>query len=161
MSEPLSIVFALYPNLTQLDFTGPFEVLQRLPDTRIIVASREGGTLASAMLEPHEGGRWYERGVDGSECEWGRVLAYVPPARIAVSWHLNAQFQYDPDPAKASRVEVSFYVEEPTRTRVELVHSGLERHGEGWEKVRDSVGSPGGWIGILGNLANTADTSGG
>jgi len=112
--------------------------------------------LASAVLEQKEGGRWYERGVDGSECEWGVVLAYVPPARVALSWHLNAKFQYDPDPAKASRLEVSFHAEGPTRTRVELVHSELDRHGEGWEKVRDSVGAPGGWTGILGEFAKTA-----
>jgi len=116
--------------------------------------------LASAVLEPREGGRWYERGVDGSECEWGRVLAYVPPSRVAVSWHLNARFQYDPDPAKASRVEVSFHAESSTRTRVELVHSGLDRHGEGWEKVRDSVGSAGGWGDIIGQFAKQAEAAG-
>jgi uncharacterized protein YndB with AHSA1/START domain len=106
--------------------------------------------LQEAVLEPREGGRWYERGVDGSECEWGVVLAYTPPSRVAVSWHLNGNFQYDPDPVKASRVEVTFHAEGPQRTRVEFVHSGLERHGEGWERVRDTVGSsPGGWNTLL------------
>jgi hypothetical protein len=87
--------------------------------------------------------------VDGSECEWGVVLAYAPPARVAVSWHIDASFQYNPDPAKASRVDVTFHAEGPERTRVELVHSALDRHGEGWERVREIVASPGGWPSLL------------
>jgi len=109
--------------------------------------------LQVAVMETHEGGRWYERDVDGSECEWGRVLAYTPPARIALSWHLDGNWQYDPDPAHASRVEVAFYVEAPTRTRVELTHSNLDRHGKDWEKVRDGVSSPGGWASLLEDFA--------
>jgi uncharacterized protein YndB with AHSA1/START domain len=112
--------------------------------------------LETAIIETHEGGRWYERGVDGSECEWGRVLAYTPPSRIALSWHLNANFQYDPDPARASRVEVSFHAETPTRTRVELVHSNLDRHGADWEKLRAGISGPGGWSGILDDFVRTA-----
>jgi hypothetical protein len=103
----------------------------------------------TAIMELREGGRWFERGADGSECEWGRVLVYSPPTRVAVSWHLGADFKYDPDTAKASRVEVIFHDEGNGTTRVELVHSQLDRHGAGWEKLRDSVGSQGGWTGIL------------
>lgn len=105
--------------------------------------------LQKAVLEPREGGRWYERGADGSECDWGVVLAYAPPSRIALSWHLGANFQYEPDPARASRVDVSFFAEGASRTRVELVHSQLNRHGEGWQKLRESVSSQGGWAAIL------------
>ena len=61
--------------------------------------------MAEAVIEQRVDGRWYERGVDGSECEWGRVLAWEPPRHVAMSWHLNGRFEYDPDPAKASRVE--------------------------------------------------------
>jgi uncharacterized protein YndB with AHSA1/START domain len=103
----------------------------------------------TAIIEPREGGRWFERGADGSECEWGRVLAFSPPTRVAVSWHLDATYAYDPDPAKASRVEVTFHDEGDGKTRVELVHSELDRHGPGWEKLRDGVGSQGGWGGII------------
>jgi hypothetical protein len=109
-----------------------------------------------AILEGREGGRWYERGADGSECEWGRVLLYSPPTRVAVSWHLNATYAYDPDPSKASRVEISFHDEGGGRTRVELVHSELDRHGAGWEKIRDTVGTPGGWGGIMDRFAAAA-----
>jgi hypothetical protein len=73
-----------------------------------------------------------------------------------VSWHLAANYAYDPDPAKASRVEVSFHDEGDGRTRVELVHSQLDRHGPGWEKIRESVGSSGGWAGILDGFAKSA-----
>jgi uncharacterized protein YndB with AHSA1/START domain len=103
----------------------------------------------TAIVEPREGGRWFERGADGSECDWGRVLAFSPPTRVAVSWHLNASYAYDPDPTRASRVEVTFHDEGNGKTRVELIHSDLDRHGAGWEKIRESVGSPGGWGGIL------------
>jgi len=113
----------------------------------------------TAILEPREGGRWFERGADGSECEWGRVLVYAPPKQVTVSWHLGPTYEYDPDPAKASRVEVNFHDEGNGKTRVELVHSGLERHGEGWEKLRDSVGSHGGWLGIMDNYAAAAATA--
>jgi uncharacterized protein YndB with AHSA1/START domain len=113
----------------------------------------------TAILEGREGGRWFERGADGSECEWGRVLVYSPPTRVAVSWHLDGNFSYDPDPAKASRVEVSFHDEGNGQTRVELVHSQLDRHGEGWEKLRESVGSPGGWGGILESFGGAAQAA--
>jgi uncharacterized protein YndB with AHSA1/START domain len=73
--------------------------------------------MAEAMLEPRVGGRWHERGVDGSECEWGRVLAWDPPRHVAMSWHLNGAFRYDPDPDKASRVDVRFIAESESLTR--------------------------------------------
>jgi len=110
----------------------------------------------TAVLELREGGRWFERGADGSECEWGRVLVYAPPQRLAVSWHLGADFKYEPDLAKASRVDVTFHDEGDGKTRVELVHSQLDRHGAGWEKLRDSVGSSGGWGGIMEGYAGAA-----
>jgi uncharacterized protein YndB with AHSA1/START domain len=109
----------------------------------------------TAILEPREGGRWFERGADGSECDWGKVLVYSPPTRVAFSWHLGMDYAYDPDPSKASRVDVTF-TDEAGATRVELVHSQLDRHGAGWEKLRDSVGSSGGWNGIMDAFATAA-----
>ncbi|MEO8181339.1 MAG: SRPBCC family protein [Deltaproteobacteria bacterium] len=113
--------------------------------------------LKTAVLEGREGGRWYERGSDGTECEWGVVLAFAPPARLALSWHLNGSFQYDPDPQKASRVDVSFHAETEHRTRVELVHSGFERHGAEAEKVRQIVASDGGWPLLLDGFLAAAE----
>jgi uncharacterized protein YndB with AHSA1/START domain len=101
--------------------------------------------LAEMVLEPRAGGRAYGRDVEGGESDWGRVLAYEPPNRVVVSWDINLQWTRELDPEKASEFEVTFVSEAPDRTRVELEHRNLERHGEGWEKMRDAVGSPGGW----------------
>jgi uncharacterized protein YndB with AHSA1/START domain len=104
-----------------------------------------GAEIAETVFEPREGGHLYDRGVDGSECRWARVLAYEPPTRVVISWDINAQWQLETDPGKTSEVEVRFVSEAPGRTRVEVEHRNLERHGVGWEGMRDAVGSPGGW----------------
>jgi DNA-binding transcriptional ArsR family regulator/uncharacterized protein YndB with AHSA1/START domain len=101
--------------------------------------------IAETIFEPHVGGHIYDRGVDGSECRWARVLAYEPPHRVLFSWDLNAQWQVETDHAKTSEVEVRFVAEAADRTRVELEHRNLERHGEGWQAVSDGVGSDDGW----------------
>jgi uncharacterized protein YndB with AHSA1/START domain len=101
--------------------------------------------LADMVIEPRVGGRIYDVGTDGSECQWARVLAYEPPSRFVFSWDISLQWQVETDQAKASEVEVRFIAEEPNRTRVELEHRHLDRHGEGWEGMRDGVGSPDGW----------------
>ena len=101
--------------------------------------------LAEMVFEPRVGGHIYDRGTDGSECRWSRVLAYEPPHRLLFSWDVTCAWTVEPDPAKCSEVEVRFIPEGPERTRVELEHRHLERHGEGWENMRDAVGSPRGW----------------
>ena len=101
--------------------------------------------IAETVFEPREGGRIYDRGVDGSECQWARVLAYEPPDRVAFSWDISPQWQIETDPSNASEVEVRFVSETPERTRVELEHRNLDRHGEGWEGEREAVASEGGW----------------
>jgi uncharacterized protein YndB with AHSA1/START domain len=104
-----------------------------------------GVDIAETVFEPREGGRIYDRGVDGSECHWARVLAYEPPNRVVFSWDISPQWQIETDPDKASEVEVRFMSEAPDRTRVELEHRNLDRHGDGWESERDGVGGEGGW----------------
>ena len=99
--------------------------------------------LKDAIMEPQVGGRWYERGEDGSECDWGRVLAWEPPARLVLSWQLSAQWKFDPD--LLTEVEVRFIDEAGERTRVELEHRNLDRHGDGWEATRDAIGGDDGW----------------
>ncbi len=101
--------------------------------------------LAEMVFEPYEGGHVIDRGVDGSECRWARVLIYEPPSRVVISWDIDARWQIETDPEKTSEVEVRFAAEGPDRTHVELEHRNLDRHGEGWEQMRDAVGSPGGW----------------
>jgi uncharacterized protein YndB with AHSA1/START domain len=101
--------------------------------------------IVESVFEPRPGGRVYDRGVDGSECQWARVLAYEPPERIAFTWDISPHWQIETDPGRASEVEVRFIAETPERTRVELEHRNLDRHGEGWEGIGEGVGGDGGW----------------
>jgi uncharacterized protein YndB with AHSA1/START domain len=101
--------------------------------------------IAETVFEPRVGGHLYDRGVDGSECRWARVLAYEPPHRVLFSWDISPRWQLESELAKTSEVEVRFVAEAPDRTRVELEHRNLERHGEGWESVRDGVAGDEGW----------------
>ena len=103
------------------------------------------GELAETVFEPRVGGHVLDRGVDGSECRWARVLEYEPPHRVLISWDIDPRWQLESDPARASEVEVRFSAEGPDRTRVELEHRALDRHGEGWEPMRDAVGAEDGW----------------
>jgi uncharacterized protein YndB with AHSA1/START domain len=104
-----------------------------------------GVEIAETVFEPRVGGYLYDRGADGSECRFARVLAYEPPHRIVMSWEIGPSWQLETDPARASEWEVRFVAETPERTRVELEHRHLDRHGEGWERVRDGVANPEGW----------------
>jgi uncharacterized protein YndB with AHSA1/START domain len=104
-----------------------------------------GVEIADTVIEPRAGGRVYDRGVDGSEYQWARVLAFEPPDRLVISWDLSPQFQIESDPDKTSEVEVRFVAETPERTRLELEHRNLDRHGEGWEGTREAVRGDGGW----------------
>ena len=104
-----------------------------------------GAPIAETRFEPHVGGHIYDRAEDGSECRWARVLAYEPPDRVVFSWDIGPTWQLEADEANASEVEVRFLAESPDRTRVELEHRHLDRHGPGWEGVRDGVGDEAGW----------------
>jgi uncharacterized protein YndB with AHSA1/START domain len=101
--------------------------------------------IAETVFEPREGGHVYDRGIDGSECRWARVLAYEPPDRVVISWDISPHWQLETDLEKTSEVEVRFVAETLERTRVELEHRNLERHGAGWEGVRQGVAGEEGW----------------
>ncbi len=103
----------------------------------------------TAVLEQRVDGRWFERAIDGSECDWGRVLAWEPPLRVLLAWGIGPDWQFEPDMEKASEVEVRFIQESPESTRVELQHRKIERHGAGAESMRSSVDAQGGWQGVL------------
>jgi uncharacterized protein YndB with AHSA1/START domain len=107
------------------------------PDHHIIEAE-----LAEMVFEPREGGHVYDRGVDGSECRWARVLVYDPPSRLVISWDVNTQWKPEGE----------------DRTRVDLEHRNLDRHGEGWEQIRAAVGSPEGWPQGLQDFAERVDS---
>jgi uncharacterized protein YndB with AHSA1/START domain len=101
--------------------------------------------IAETVFEPRVGGSIYDRGVDGSECRWARVLAYEPPDRVVFSWDIGPTWQIETDPDRTSEVEVRFVAESTERTRVELEHRYIDRHGDGWEGVREGVRADQGW----------------
>ena len=101
--------------------------------------------IAETVFEPRAGGHIYDRAQDGSQCRWARVLAYEPPDRVMFSWDISPQWQIEPDSDQTSEVEVRFVPESPDRTRVELEHRHLDRHGPGWQSVAEGVGGDQGW----------------
>jgi uncharacterized protein YndB with AHSA1/START domain len=110
--------------------------------------------IAETVFEPKVGGHIYDRAEDGSECRWARVLAYEPPNRVVFSWDIGPTWQLEADRENASEVEVRFVAEGPERTRVELEHRHIDRHGPGWEAVLDGVDGTGGWPLYLERYAN-------
>lgn len=109
-----------------------------------------------AVIEPHVGGRWYERGEDGSSCDWGSVLVWEPPARLVLSWDITADWQYDP--ALKTEVEVRF-VAEGQATRVELEHRHLDRFGTRRDEMRRIFETEGDWGRLLALFARVAEES--
>ena len=101
--------------------------------------------IAETVFEPRVGGHIYDRGTDGSECRWARVLVYDPPRRVVFSWDIGPTWQVEAEPDNTSEVEIRFLADGPARTRVELEHRNINRHGPGWQAVRDGVGQDEGW----------------
>jgi uncharacterized protein YndB with AHSA1/START domain len=110
--------------------------------------------IDTLVIEPREGGRWFERGVDGSECEVGKVLVWDPPARLVLAWQLTPEFKYDPN--LVTEVEVQFIAEGTSATRVELEHRNLERFGDRVDAMRQQIDGPGGWGDLLQLFAQSA-----
>ena len=101
--------------------------------------------IAETVVETHVGGHVIDRGVDGSECPWANVLAYEPPTRFVFSWNISPNWSIETDTEKRSEVEVTFTALEGDRTRVDINHRHLDRHGEGWDGVREGVSTEEGW----------------
>ena len=101
--------------------------------------------IAETVFEPRVGGHIYDRAADGSECRWARILAYEPPHRVVFSWDIGPQWLVESNPELTSEVEVQFVPEGPNRTRVELEHRHLDRHGPGWQSVGEGVDGEQGW----------------
>jgi uncharacterized protein YndB with AHSA1/START domain len=104
-----------------------------------------GVPIAETVFEPKVGGHIYDRAADGTECRWARILAFDPPDRLVFSWDIGPTWQVETDPELTSEVEVTFIAEAPDRTRVELEHRNLDRHGPGWPSVSDGVAHDQGW----------------
>jgi uncharacterized protein YndB with AHSA1/START domain len=111
-----------------------------------------------AVIEPLVGGRWYERGDDGSTCDWGSVLAWEPPSRLVLSWDISADWQYDPD--LKTEIEVRFIAQSKDRTRVELEHRLLDRYGARRDEMRRIFDTEGDWGRLLQAFAEAAASEG-
>jgi uncharacterized protein YndB with AHSA1/START domain len=110
-----------------------------------------------AVLERRAGGRWYEIGTDGSECEWGRVVAWEPPGRLVLAWQINPQWQYDS--ALVTEVDVRFTAVGPNTTRVDLEHRHLDRVGPDGAEFVAAISGDGGWGGLLKMFADAAEAA--
>ena len=154
MSEPttvnVSIVVQAPIDRAFRVFTDDFDRIKPREHNLLTVPIEE------TVLEPKVGGRIYDRGVDGSLCEWARVLAFEPPDRLVFSWDISPRWQVETNLERTSEVEVHFIAESPDRTRVELEHRHLDRHGEGWQAGRDGVGADQGWPLYLQRYADLA-----
>jgi uncharacterized protein YndB with AHSA1/START domain len=104
-----------------------------------------GAPIVETTFEPRVGGHIVDRAEDGSECRWARILAYEPPTRVLFSWDIGPTWQIEPNAENASEVEVRFAADGPDRTKVEIEHRYIDRHGPGWESVRDGVDADEGW----------------
>jgi uncharacterized protein YndB with AHSA1/START domain len=114
--------------------------------------------IARTVFEARVGGHIVDIAEDGSECRWARVLAYEPHDRVVFSWDIGPDWRLVADPENASEVEVRFIAETPQRTRIELEHRYLDRHGPGWEAVRDGIAGDGGWPLYLDRYAGLVST---
>ena len=103
--------------------------------------------IAEVVIEPRTGGRWLERGVDGSESQWGSVATWDPPRKVLLLWQIGADWQFDPD--FQTEVEVSFTAEGSGRTRLDLRHRNLQRYGADAERMQAIFDDPSGWTGVL------------
>jgi uncharacterized protein YndB with AHSA1/START domain len=110
--------------------------------------------LAEVVLEPRKEGRWFERGVDGSECQWGRVEAWEPPRKVVLLWQIDADWQFDPE--FETEVEVTFSEEGPDRCRLDLRHRNLQRYGDKADQMRAIFDDPAGWTGTLAGFVDLA-----
>ena len=109
---------------------------------------------AAVVIEPRAGGRWFERGVNGVECVWGRVAVWEAPRRVVLVWQLSAQWQFDP--TLHTEVDVRFIAIDDRTTSVELEHRGLDAYGDDAVAMRDTFASPNGWTGMLEHYAQIA-----
>jgi uncharacterized protein YndB with AHSA1/START domain len=132
--------------VVQVPIEQAFEVFtQRFGDFKPREHNMLAAPITETVFEPRVGGHIVDRGTDGSECRWARVLVYEPPARVVFSWDIGPTWQVETEQENTSEVEVRFTAEGPARTRVELEHRNIDRHGPGWEAVASGVGHDEGW----------------
>lgn len=153
-SDPMDAVHKRVIVAAPLDLT--FEVFTARIERWWPMASHHigGADCAAVLIEPHVGGRWYERGTDGSECPWGEVLLWDAPNRVVLAWRISASWQFDP--ALHTEVDVRFTALDAGRTQVDLEHRGLSAYGEQAAAMHAAFNSPNGWNGMLDHFAAVA-----
>jgi len=105
--------------------------------------------MKKAVVEGKAGGRCYSEQVDGTSCDWGRVIVWDPPRRLVLAWQITPEWKYQPDLSQSSEVDITFTPEGGGSTRVDLEHRHFERHGAGAAAMKAGVDSPNGWGGML------------
>lgn len=110
--------------------------------------------IAEVVVEPCRGGRWFERGIDGRECQWGSIASWDPPRKVVLLWQIDENWRFNPD--FETEVDVTFTQEGSDRTRLELRHRNLQRYGEATEQMRAIFDDPGGWTGTLAGFVEFA-----
>jgi uncharacterized protein YndB with AHSA1/START domain len=145
VNAPIERAFAL--------FTRKFDLIKPREHNLLSVP------IVETVFEPRVGGHIYDIGVDGSRCEWARVLMYEPPSRVVFTWDIGPTWELETDLTRASEVEVQFIAESGERTRVELEHRHLDRHGPGWNAIADGVDGDAGWPLYLHRYAEVARTA--
>jgi len=160
MATPAGLVLSVFKSVrVKAPIERAFSVFVEQMETWWPATHHIGSTpFVAIFVEPRVGGRWYERNAEGELCDWGKVLKWDPPHRVAFSWHVgpghdSPDWKFEMDDAKASEVEIRFTAEAGGTTLVELTHSKIERHGEGSEKLRELFDGPGAWSGILAEFA--------
>ncbi len=119
--------------------------VQRFGDFKPREHNLLGAPIVETVFEARVGGHIVDRAADGSECRWARVLAYEPPDRLLFSWDIGPTWQLETEPENSSEVEVRFVAEGPDRTRLELEHRNIDRHGPGWPSLSDGISGDAGW----------------
>jgi uncharacterized protein YndB with AHSA1/START domain len=105
--------------------------------------------MKRTIIEGRVGGRCYCEQIDGTECDWGQILVWEPPRRFVMAWQIGPAWQYEPDLARSSEVEVRFTPEGDGSVRVDLEHRYFERLGAGGDAMRAAVDSAGGWGSLM------------
>jgi uncharacterized protein YndB with AHSA1/START domain len=132
----------------QINVKAPIEVAWRVFTEKMatwwpLAHYKIGKPVAvDAIIEPRVGGRWYEKGDDGSTTDWGRVLVWDPPSRLVLTWDITADWQFDP--SLNTEIEVRF-VAAGNETHVEFEHRKLDRFGERRDQMRRIFDKEGDW----------------